>query len=176
MPKTSVVSIGERFQSLVVIQGGIGAYASILCRCDCGNEYWSVARNLYRGNAKSCGCISLANNRQRIIAMNKSRTTSPERLIVRRIWSHMKMRCFEPSHKSYHRYGGRGITVCEEWMDFDRFFSAVGVRPSPEHFRVDRYRQQWKLRASQCALGHQGNNRRGTENQTYFIQLNGRNA
>lgn len=48
-------------------------------------------------------------------------------------WLNMKMRCTNPSHPSYSRYGGRGITVCQRWLNsFDDFLSDVGHRPSPE--------------------------------------------
>lgn len=50
------------------------------------------------------------------------------------VWMGMKQRCFDPNHKNYHRYGGRGITVHPEWVsDFPAFLAAVGQRPSPKH-------------------------------------------
>lgn len=48
-------------------------------------------------------------------------------------WSNMRARCLRPSHPSFARYGGRGITVCAQWSDFEAFLADVGRRPSPAH-------------------------------------------
>jgi len=49
-------------------------------------------------------------------------------------WSLMKGRCYNLNHKNYSRYGGRGITVCDEWRDsFLAFYNHIGPKPSPQH-------------------------------------------
>ena len=48
-------------------------------------------------------------------------------------WSDMKQRCSNPRHRKYHRYGGRGIVVCERWQCFKNFFADMGRRPSIRH-------------------------------------------
>lgn len=54
-------------------------------------------------------------------------------------WSAMKSRCYRASHRDYHNYGGRGISVCARWVDsFDNFFADLGPRPSPRH-SIDRW-------------------------------------
>lgn len=58
-------------------------------------------------------------------------------------WNSIKARCFDPDNKSFHQYGGRGITMCREWAEsFPAFFAAVGPRPSPRHSieRIDNSR------------------------------------
>lgn len=51
-----------------------------------------------------------------------------------RVWHNMKQRCLNPNHKKYSDYGGRGITVYEEWInDFATFYDAVGERPHPKY-------------------------------------------
>lgn len=51
-----------------------------------------------------------------------------------RVWSHIKGRCRNPRDAAFHLYGGRGITMCEEWASsFEAFVSAVGRAPSPTH-------------------------------------------
>lgn len=57
-----------------------------------------------------------------------------------RTWDSMKQRCCNPNDKDYKNYGGRGITVCDEWLnDFDMFVYHMGPKPSPSHTldRVD---------------------------------------
>ena len=48
-------------------------------------------------------------------------------------WSHMKNRCFNPNHKQYSYYGGRGITVCDRWLNLDNFLADMGTKPSFKH-------------------------------------------
>lgn len=65
--------------------------------------------------------------------------TYKTRPIEYRIWSGMKVRCSNPNFKDWHLYGGRGIKVCEEWLEsFEAFFLHIGPRPSPLH-SIDRY-------------------------------------
>lgn len=55
-----------------------------------------------------------------------------------RAWKAMKNRCYNPNYQHYHRYGGRGITVCDEWLnDFEKFFSDLGKAPTKKH-QLDR--------------------------------------
>ncbi len=53
-----------------------------------------------------------------------------------RSWEHMIRRCTKPNEKDFHRYGGRGIKVCNEWMLFDNFFRDMGL--CPEGMTLDR--------------------------------------
>jgi hypothetical protein len=50
-----------------------------------------------------------------------------------RIWGGIKRRCLNPGCKTYIRYGGRGITICPEWLSFQCFYADMGPRPSPDH-------------------------------------------
>jgi hypothetical protein len=53
-------------------------------------------------------------------------------------WSAIKQRCYNPKNPGFRRYGGRGITMCARWMDFESFLADVGRRPSPAH-SIDRF-------------------------------------
>ena len=85
-----------------------------LCECSCQdhNIIEVVGSNLKRGNTTSCGCVY----KEMLPTLNKTHGDSRrERLYT--IWANMKARCFNPNSKDYKAYGGRGITVCQEWKD-----------------------------------------------------------
>ena len=87
-----------------------------LCKCECGKEVIVTGNNLKNGNSKSCGCY----NRELLTKMNLTHNASNTRLY--HIWSCMKDRCYNPKNKKYKDYGGRGIAICDEWInDFEAF-------------------------------------------------------
>lgn len=87
-----------------------------LCRCSCGKEKYIVHYALVSGKSRSCGCV-------RNKAVSKRFTKhSGNNTRLYHVWSSMKERCYTPTHKSYKSYGGRGISVCDEWKnDFECF-------------------------------------------------------
>ena len=88
-----------------------------LAQCDCGNQIVVNGFNLVAGSTKSCGCLS------RDVKANQHRTHGKRNTRLYHVWSNMKYRCYNPNDKRYDRYGGRGITVCDEWRnDFQVFF------------------------------------------------------
>lgn len=68
-----------------------------------------------------------AHLRGRIAA--KRRTASAARASAYGRWRQMMRRCYEPAHVAFHNYGGRGISVCERWHDFDAYYADVGSPP-----------------------------------------------
>lgn len=120
---------GQRFGRLFVLwpAGYAGRrrplrYAA--CSCDCGNVVVVSNQNLTSGNSRSCGCL------QRELARDKATSHGRRRTVEYKTWCGMKDRCFNPRNKSYHDYGGRGIRVCERWLnDFAAFFTDMGIRP-----------------------------------------------
>jgi len=98
-------------------------WAKWMCECDCGNKVKVLARSLKCGNTKSCGCL----NKEKKTKHGQCHT--PEYAA----WRSMLQRCNNTRAKNYHRYGGRGITVCVEWHDFTIFIEDMGKRPSGKH-------------------------------------------
>lgn len=79
-----------------------------LCNCECGNkDIEVVGKYLLNGDTKSCGCIKKSEGKQQ----GKSNTR------LYKIWYQMKERCYNKTHMHYDKYGGRGNTICEEWLD-----------------------------------------------------------
>lgn len=104
---------GERFGSLVVIRrvdSGKKGVAKWECKCDCGNVTSVITSSLRNGKTKSCGCKS-----SRYMLGEKSRTHGASKTRLYNIWCSMKQRCDDKNAKPYKYYGGRGITVCDEW-------------------------------------------------------------
>lgn len=102
-----------------------------LCRCVCGTEKEVILKNIKSGVSKSCGCVG----RQKISERNKTHGKRFTR--TWRIWQAMKTRCYNPKVPQYKNYGGRGISVCDEWRDdFSAFYNFFG--DIPEGFSIDR--------------------------------------
>ena len=119
-----------------------------LCRCDCGNEVVVDGTPLRRGDVVSCGCA----RKERAIAMAKGHIThggSKTRLY--RIWHRMKCRCYKINAPDYARYGGRGITVCDEWLkDFESFRSWALSNGYNENLTIDRINVNGNYCPSNC--------------------------
>jgi len=100
--------------------GRSGSFTLWACRCACGTKRIVWGDDLRQGKSASCGCIA------RELSTKHGRHNSS----AYRSWCAMKSRCFNPGHMSYPHYGGRGITVCEEWReDFLAFYADMGDPP-----------------------------------------------
>jgi|DEB19_MinimDraft_3_1074340.scaffolds.fasta_scaffold35269_3 hypothetical protein len=69
-----------------------------------------------------------AQNRERGITENRNRRNQHGGAY--RIWANLRAKCFNPKNKSYSNYGGRGITICDEWRSYPAFIADMGARPS----------------------------------------------
>lgn len=165
--RINLVSVGERFDRLVV-QSHIGPdqYGSIhwRCICDCGNVTDVKNYDLTSGHTRSCGCL-------RPDATSASITThglSYSRLY--RVWSGMIARCTIPSCTGYNNYGGRGITICDEWKsDFLSFYKWAISHGYQKGLTIDRKDVNGDYCPENCRWAtkkQQANNKRGT---TYIV-------
>jgi hypothetical protein len=125
------VSPGERFFRWVVLKPILEKRRTLfLCRCDCGVEKEVPLYSLKRGISKSCGCYA------RELAKVKATKHDAVKQNVMSVYSNMIARCCDVTHKAYNRYGGRGITVCDEWRNISNFIR--DMCPRPKGYQLDR--------------------------------------
>ncbi len=169
---TVVDRTGQRIGKLVVVKRVANKQESEnvirahwLCKCDCGNSIIVSGQNLGRaqkgkGGTQSCGCLL----RVKPIKHGKCGTK------VYKTWHMMLQRCLNPNNAAYADYGGRGITVCEEWRDFSAFYADMGDPPALH--TLDRTENSLGYNKDNCRWAtkkEQGNNRRSN----LFLTLNG---
>lgn len=98
------------------------------CLCDCGRFRRVGAANLKRAYTMSCGCLRKERSEERLRVHGLQ--SSPEYSA----WQRMIQCCTNSNHKDFHRFGGRGVTVCREWRhDFKRFLADKGHKPTKRH-------------------------------------------
>lgn len=153
---------GKRFGKLTVI--ALDCYipksrtTKWLCKCDCGKTKSIYKLNLTHGKSKSCGCAS------------RNKTHGMRHTPIYSVWHNMLRRCYEPNAISYPNYGGKGITVCEEWHKFENFYKDMGDRP--DGMSLDRKDSKGNYEPDNCQWAtriEQANNKKVNK----FYDING---
>lgn len=121
-----------------------------MCECECGKITSVQAYNLRSGNTKSCGCIKRKSASRINVKHNMSRLDDGVIRPEFNAWVGMKTRCYNKNRPEYERYGGRGIKVCDRWLNsFENFYNDMGARPSPKH-SIDRIDVNGDYEPSNC--------------------------
>lgn len=131
---------GKRFGMLTVVQrsedkvfpnGKRGT--TYLCRCDCGAEVVVLGWNLSSGHTRSCGCFQ----KQSRISTHTKHNLTRHRLYT--TWTNMKQRCSNCKCADFKNYGGRGISVCDEWRNsFQAFYDWAIANGYADNLTIER--------------------------------------
>lgn len=136
------------------------------CVCSCGNTINVLPYQFRNGVVKSCGrCRTIAGVRD---------GRSVENPGLYSVWQQMIARCENKNHKWYHRYGGRGITVCDEWQNyrnFEKWVNSTGGRPVGHS--LDRINNDGPYSPENCRWSTQKEQTRN-QSRTIIIEFNGK--
>jgi len=133
MKRTPDIS-NQRFGKLFCIgKSGHDKHGNLLysCLCDCGKLVRSLKGDLVQGKKKSCGC----GQGRRSHGLSRK---NGKKIKLYSVWSAMKDRCLNPRSKFYEYYGGRGISVCQEWLQFDPFYNWAMANGYSEELTIER--------------------------------------
>lgn len=127
--------INKKFNMLTILkEGRVGNNYKrfVICKCDCGNTVHVLLHSVTSLRTKSCGCLhrELTSKAKRTHGETRYSKVSTEYMTYVR----MKGRCYNKKNRKYGIYGGRGITVCDRWLDsFENFLEDMGRKPSKIH-------------------------------------------
>lgn len=165
---------GIKFGRLVALErvrsSKSSKHALWLCLCECGNNSEVLATNLKTGHTRSCGCL------QQEVTVSRSTTHGKCYAQVYTTYFGMKQRCINTSDHKYRDYGGRGITVCDRWLEssptgFENFLEDMGDRPTTKH-SIDRIDVNGNYEPSNCRWAtstQQARNKRKPKNNTSSV-------
>jgi len=150
------MSVGERVGMLVVAERLKGS--KYLCHCDCGKTRIVHVGHFNTGMIKSCGC------HRRLHGNCNNKKNTREYMS----WANMIARCMNPTNKRYKDYGGKGIKVCESWLDFRNFYA--DMEQCPDGFQIDRINNNGDYEPGNCRwVSPKENTANRSTTRKYFV-------
>lgn len=146
MKKVRIDITGQKYGRLTVLSYAYtkNKVAFWKCKCDCGNEKIVRGSHLKNGSIKSCGCF------RKEVTGKKATVHGKYGSRLYRIWKGIKGRCFNPSNSKYPIYGGRGITVCNEWLEYEPFYEWAMKNGYKEDLTIERIDVNGNYEPSNC--------------------------
>lgn len=135
--RKTIIKSGDKFGKLTAVRFSHRDKHSRqfwLFKCDCGNEKVIMVQNVKSGATKACGCL-----------LKKHGLWGTKAYWS---WAAMKDRCLNKNNPEYKHYGGREITVCDEWFEFENFFRDMGI--APKNKSLDRKENNGNYCKSNC--------------------------
>ena len=157
--------IGQQFGRLTVVENVTDAGRTrLLCKCSCGKSKIVRLDHLRSGRVVSCGCY------QSDIRGKSTRTHGQSKTRLYRIWKNMRTRCRNEHIPGYELWGGRGISVCEEWNTFQSFYEWALSNGYRDDLSLDRIDNDGNYEPQNCKWStktQQARNRRSNAMITY---------
>lgn len=135
-------------------------FRKILCQCECGEKRTILKASFVTGRSMSCGCL------QREIASLRFTKHGEHGSRTYRCWDHMIQRCENRKNTRWIDYGGRGISVCERWHDFENFLADMGQCPSGHS--IDRINNDGNYEPSNCRWSTYFQQAQNTRRSVFF--------
>lgn len=158
----------KRFGRLTVVDYlGNNKYGKALwlCKCDCGNTKIIVGSSLTNNMTYSCGCYNREEARKRRTKHNLSYNK------LYKVWSGMKTRCYNKNFIYYCNYGGRGITICDEWKnDFLNFYNWSISNGYKDGLTIDRINNDGNYEPNNCKWSTRAEQNRNMRKRKNFIE------
>ena len=174
---------GKKFGKLTVvkrvedhIQKSGAPKAMWLCKCECGGERIAYGQALRASKVIDCGCGY--HDQQSVRSREQATTHGGSGTRLYRIWRAMRERCLVPRCKEYKHYGARGISVCDEWLDFANFRDWAmrnGYDPAAERGKstIDRIDVNGNYEPNNCRFVDMAAQNRNTR-RSWMIEYNGK--
>lgn len=146
-----------------------GGKARWNCLCACGGVSTASGTDLRSGHSKSCGCVfasgahKVTHGHHRVGKQTKIYNT----------WCNMKRRCSDPTNKQWKDYGGRGISVCNKWVNsFENFLEDMGEPPFG--LTLDRVNNDGDYSPENCRWADRPTQRRNGRGHVVEVEIDGK--
>ena len=166
---TEKFKVGQKFNKFTILEFNgkhKSGHLTALCKCDCGNIRTISLSDLKLNRSKSCGCIR--KEAKQLFKKDHGMTNTKEF----KTWAGIKIRCYNKNYKSYNYYGGKGVTMCNRWLNsFRNFLEDMGFAPTNKH-SIDRIDSNGNYEPNNCkwsTLIEQANNKSNNK----FYEYNG---